>query len=474
MSFMFRKKDINSILENNKNASIQKHLGAFDVTLMSIGATIGTGVMVLTGLVASRDAGPAVVLSFIASAIVCILVALCYAEFSSSIPSTGSAYAYIYVSLGEIIAHLVGWSLIIGYTLSTSTVAGGWAAYFNSLLIEVGINLPSKFTTIPSQGGIINIPAVFVVMLVTFLLSRGTKESKKINNLMVLIKLAVIILFVGVGVFYIKPANWNPFMPFGVKGVFAGAASVFFAYTGFDAVSTCAEEVKNPQRNLPLGIVASLAVCSIIYVIVCLVLTGVAHYTKLNVGDAMSYALATVGQSWAASIISIGAVIGIIAVMLAYSYGGSRILFSMSRDGLLPKAFAKVNFSTGVPVLSTWVLGIVSSLMTGLVDLKQLADVANITLIGTFMLMAVSVVVLRKSEPNLKRNFKVPLVPALPIFAAACCLFLMFNLSKTTWLYYGIWQSIGAVIYFTYSKNHSSLKASPKKIKIKSKTQKTA
>lgn len=457
MASIFRKKDVNSILDSNKSTSMQKHLGAFDVILMSIGATIGTGVMVLTGLVASRDAGPAVVLSFIASAIVCILVALCYAEFASSIPTSGSAYAYIYTSLGEIVAHLVGWSLIVGYTLSTSTVAGGWAAYFNGLLKEIGIHLPEKLTSIPSQGGIVNLPAVLVVLLVTFLLSKGTKESKKINNLMVMIKLGIIVLFVAVGVFYIKPQNWNPFMPFGVKGVFAGAASVFFAFTGFDAVSTSAEEVKNPQRNLPIGIVFSLIACTIIYIIVCLVLTGVTHYTKLNVADAMSYALASVGQGWAASIISVGAVIGIIAVMLSYSYGASRILFSVSRDGLLPKAFSKVNKKTSVPVLSTWVVGCASAVMTGIVDLKQLADLANIILIGTFMLVALSVVVFRKKHPTLKRGFKVPLVPALPMFAVACCIFLMTNLSKTTWLYFGIWLTIGTVIYFTYSRSHSSL-----------------
>lgn len=458
MNFLLRKKDVSLILKSQKANASQRHLGAFDVTLMSIGATIGTGVMVLTGLVASRDAGPAAVLSFIASAIVCMLVGLCYAEFASSIPTSGSAYAYTYVSIGEIVAHLVGWSLIIGYTLSTATVAGGWAAYFNSLLKEIGIDLPAKLTNIPGNGGIINAPAVIVVLLVTFLLSRGTKESKKINNIMVIIKLAVILLFVGVGVFYIKPQNWHPFMPFGVKGVFAGAASVFFAYTGFDAVSTSAEEVKNPQRNLPIGIIISLTVCTIIYVVVSLVLTGVTYYAKLNVGDAMSYALQSVGQGWAASIISVGAIIGILAVMFAYSYGGSHILFSMSRDGLLPKSFSRVNKRTGVPVLSTWVIGITGALMAGVVDLKQLADVANIILIGTFLLVALSVIILRKSQPDLKRNFKVPLVPALPIFAVVCCLFLMLNLSLTTWLYFAIWLSLGLAVYFAYSRKHSLLR----------------
>lgn len=458
MDSIFRKKDVASILES-KN-TLQKTLGAFDVTLMSIGATIGTGVMVLTGLVASRDAGPAVVFSFIGSAIVCILVALCYAEFASSIPSSGSAYAYIYTSLGEIVAHLVGWSLIIGYTLSTATVAGGWAAYFNGLLKSIGIILPYKLTNIPSNGGLINLPAVLVVLLVTFLLSKGTKESKKINNLMVIIKLAIILLFLVVGIFHVNTQNWHPFMPFGIKGVFAGAASVFFAFSGFDAVSTSAEEVKNPQKNLPRGIVSSLIACTLIYIVVCLVLTGLTSYTKLNVADAMSFALSSVNQGWAASIISVGAVIGIIAVMLAYSYGASRILFSVSRDGLLPKVFSKVNKKTNVPTLSTLVVGIAGALMTGLVDLKQLADLANIILIGTFMLVAVSVIVFRKSHPHIKRGFRVPLVPVLPMFAVLCCLFLMYNLSLMTWVYFAAWLTLGTIIYFTYSRKHSCLNLS--------------
>lgn len=458
MNSLLRKKSINSILNGNKANGLKKSLGAFDVTLMSIGAVIGTGVMVLTGLVASRQAGPAVVLSFIASAIVCSLVALCYAEFASSIPSSGSAYAYIYVSLGELVAHLVGWSLVIGYTVSTATVAGGWSAYFNGLLNEVGIQLPAQFVNNPSNGGIANVPAMLVVLFVTFLLSRGTSESKKINNLMVIVKLVVIVLFLAVGVFYVKPENWHPFMPYGMKGVFAGAASVFFAFTGFDAVSTSAEEVKNPQRNLPIGILVSLAVCAIIYVVVCLVLTGVTNYTMLNVGDAMSYALSSVGQGLAASLISVGAIIGIIAVMFAYSFGASRILFSMSRDGLLPGVFSKVNKKSNAPTLSIWVIGIMGSVLSGIIDLKQLADLANIILIGTFMLVALSVIVLRKTHKNLKRNFKVPLVPLLPIIAIAACLFLMFNLSLATWLYFVAWLSLGTAIYFSYSYKHSSLK----------------
>ena len=310
---------------------------------------------------------------------------------------------------------------------------------------------------IPSQGGLFNAPAIFVVLFITLLLSRGTKESKKINNLMVFIKLAVIVLFVAVGAFYIKPQNWRPFMPFGTKGVFAGAASVFLAYAGFDAVSTSAEEVKNPQKNLPIGIIASMIGCTLIYIVVCLILTGVTHYTKLNVGDAMAYALSSVGQGWAASVLSVGAVIGILAVVLAYVYGSSRILFSMSRDGLLPKAYSNVNKKTNVPVLSTWIVGCLAALLAGVVDLKQLADLANMVLLATFSLVALSVIVLRKTHPKLERGFKVPLVPLIPLMAIACCLFLMFSLSRTTWIYFGAWTILGVIVYFIYSHKHSLL-----------------
>ncbi len=470
MRSFFRRKNVNSILDGNKSSSLEKTLGAFDVTLMSIGAVIGTGVMVLTGLVASRDAGPAVVLSFMCSAVVCMLVALCYAEFASSLPSSGSAYSYIYVSLGEVIAHLVGWSLIMGYTVSISAVAGGWAAYFNSLLAEFGVHIPSQFVTIPSQGGILNVPSILVVLFVAFILSRGTKESKKVNNFMVFVKLGVIVLFIAVGAFFIKPKNWHPFMPFGVKGVFAGAASVFFAFTGFDAVSTSAEEVKNPQKDLPIGIFCSLIACTVIYIIVCLVLIGVAPYSTLNVGDAMAYALSSVGQGWAASLLSIGAVIGIMAVIFAYIFGTSRILFSMSRDGLLPKAFSKINPKTNVPTFSTWLVGGAGALISGFVDLKQLADLANIALIGTFLLVAVSIVVLRKTHPNLKRSFRTPFVPVLPGLAVIFSLFLMFNLSKTTWLYFIAWLVVGLIVYFTYSHKNSSLEATDKNVSSSEKT----
>jgi basic amino acid/polyamine antiporter, APA family len=457
MSNLFKKKEIEEVSTINQSRALTKSLSAFDLILMGMGATIGTGVLVITGLVAARDAGPAVSISFIISAIVCALVALCYAEFASAIPSSGSAYAYTYVSLGEFVAYLVGWSIVGGYTVTLASVAGGWSAYFNSVLIQLGIEIPSGLVTIPSQGGIINLPAVFIVLCMSHLLTRGVKESKKVNNLAVFIKIAIVLLFIVVGAFFIKPVNWDPFMPFGINGVFAGAASVFFAFTGFDAISTSAEEVKNPQRNLPLGILGSLMACTAIYVILGFILTGMVSYKELNVGDALAYALNSVGQEWAAGILSVGAVIGIIAVVFAYIFAVPRVLLSMSRDGLLPKSFSELDSKTHAPTFSTWLVGLFGAVVAGLIDLKELADLANMSAILTFALVALSVMVLRKTKPNLKRNFKVPFVPVLPILAMACCLFLMFNLSAKTWFYYLSWIAVGVAVYFSYSRKRSIL-----------------
>ncbi|MCG7320279.1 APC family permease [Brevibacillus laterosporus] len=458
MNYLFRKKDIEDISNTNQSKKLKRSLGAFDLILMGMGATIGTGVLVITGLVAARNSGPAISLSFILSAIVCGLVALCYAEFASAIPSSGSAYAYTYVALGEIVAYLVGWSIVGGYTVSIASVAGGWSAYFNSALTQVGIYLPSKLITTPSEGGLINLPAVFIVICMSYLLTRGLTESKKVNNIAVGIKISIVLLFIIIGAFFIEPENWNPFMPFGMGGVFAGAASVFFAFTGFDAISTSAEEVKDPQRNLPRGILGSLLACTIIYVILGSILTGMVSYKELNVGDALAYALDSVGQGWAAVILSVGAVIGIIAVLFAYMFAVPRVLLSMSRDGLLPKLFSTVNSKTHVPTSSTWMICLLGAIVSGLIDLKELADIANMAAILNFALVALSVIVLRKTQPNLKRNFKMPFVPILPILAILFCLFLAFNLSVKTWIYYFSWIAVGLLIYFSYSRNKSILK----------------
>jgi basic amino acid/polyamine antiporter, APA family len=458
MSGLFRRKSVERILQNNnEKKSITKSLGAMDLTLMGVGAVIGTGVLVLTGLVAARDAGPAVIFSFILAAIVCGFAALCYAEFASTIPVSGSAYAYTYITIGEFIAHLMGWTLLSVYVLTTSAVAGGWSAYFAGFLEGFGIHLPKEFITIPGQGGVVNLPAILIILGITWLLSKGTKESKKINNAMVVIKIGVIALFLVVGVFYVKPENWTPFLPFGVEGVIAGASAVFFAFLGFDALSTSAEEVKNPQRDLPIGIIASLAICTVIYVAVCLVMTGMVPYHELNVPEAMAYVLHAVGQDAVAGIVAAGAIIGIMAVIFAYIYATTRIFYSMGRDGLLPKAFAKMNPKTQAPTMTTWLSGLIAAFVAGFIDLKDLANLANIGALLTFAMVGLSVIILRKSHPTLKRGFRVPLVPILPIISIGACVFLMYNLPSSTWLYFGIWIVLGIAVYFGYSKKNSVL-----------------
>ncbi|WP_028544532.1 amino acid permease [Paenibacillus taiwanensis] len=456
MAELFRKKNVEQMLLQSKSKSVTKSLGAMDLTLLGIGAVIGTGVLVLTGLVAARDAGPAVIFSFIMAAIVCGFAALCYAEISSAIPVSGSVYTYSYATIGEFVAHLMGWTLLSVYVVTTSAVASGWTGYLNNFLSGFGLDLPKELITIPSQGGLVNLPSMMIIMFITWLLSRGTKESKKVNNIMVAIKLGVILLFIVVGVFYVKPSNWTPFMPYGFEGVMSGAAAVFFAFLGFDALSTSAEEVKNPQRDLPIGIITSLGVCTLIYVVVCLVMTGMVPYTELNVPEAMAHVLHVVGQDAVAGVIAAGAIIGIMAVVFAYIYATTRVFYSMSRDGLIPKMFAKMN-KKEAPTTAVWLTGLVSAFVSGFIDLKELSNLANIGALLTFAMVGVTVMILRKTHPNMQRGFKVPLVPLLPIISVGCCLFLMVNLPLQTWLYFGIWLLLGVIVYFGYSRRHSHL-----------------
>ena len=452
---IFRRQKVEHILSQNKQSK-DRSLGTFDLILMSIGAVIGTGVMVLTGVIAARNAGPAVSLSFIGAGISCIFIVLCYAEFSSTIPSAGSSYSYVYVSLGELCAYLVGLCIVFGYILSISTVSAGWSAYFVELLKSANINLPISLTKIPSEGGIINLPAIFVILLITFLLSQGTKESKKVNNLMVLIKLGVIVLFLGVGVFFIHSENWHPFSPFGLTGIFTGASSVFFAFTGFDTTASAAEEVKDPKKSLPISLITSLLICTGIYVIVSLVLTGIALYNKLDVADALSYALILVGQTKVAALLSVGAVIGIMAVIFADAYGSSRILLALGRDKLLPKYCCSMN-TKNAPVYSLWIIGILSAVLGGFVNLTQLANLANMCLLSAYFLVCLSLIVFRKLRPDIKRGFTTPFVPFLPILAMICCAFLIFHLPKIIWLYFGTFIALSVAFYFLYSYKNSSI-----------------
>ncbi|PES71940.1 amino acid permease [Bacillus cereus] len=461
MSKLFQKKSVEKLLEYNKSKNLTKTLGAFDLIMLGIGAIIGTGVLVLTGLVAARDAGPAVIFSFVLAAIVCGFIALCYAEIASTLPTSGSVYTYSYVTIGEFVAHLVGWTLLSIYIVGTAAVASGWTGYFHNLISGLGFDIPKVLLTIPSQGGIMNLPAVIITLIITWMLSRGTKESKRINNIMVLIKIGMVILFIVVGVFYVNPENWVPFAPYGLSGIVAGGAAVFFAFMGFDILATSAEEVKNPQRNLPIGIIISLIVCTLIYVIVCLVMTGMVSYKELNVPEAMAYVMEAVGQGKVAGVISAGAVIGLMAVIFSTMYAATRVFFAMSRDGLLPKSLAKINKKTGAPIFTIGLAGIGSSVIAGFIDLKELANLVNIGGLVTFALVSVSVIILRKTHPNLKRGFRTPFVPILPVISIICCVFFMLNLPLRTWVYFSIWITIGVALYFLYSIKHSDLNTGP-------------
>ncbi|MGY2613975.1 amino acid permease [Bacillus pretiosus] len=457
MSKLLKKKSVTQLLEHNQSKTLTKTLGAFDLIMLGVGSIIGTGVLVLTGLVAARDAGPAVIFSFVLAAIICGFIALCYAEIASTLPASGSVYTYSYATIGEFVAHLVGWSLLLIYIVATAAVAAGWTGYFHNLIKGFGLEIPKALVTIPSHGGIVNLPAVIITLILAWMLSRGTRESKRINNIMVLIKIGMILLFITVGIFYVKPTNWIPIAPYGLSGVFTGGAAILFAFTGFDILATSAEEVKDPKRNLPIGIIASLIICTIIYIMVCLVMTGMVSYKELNVPEAMAYVMEVVGQGKVAGAIAAGAVIGLMAVIFSNMYAATRVFFAMSRDGLLPKSFAKVNKKTGAPTFITGLSGIGSSIIAGFIDLKELVNLVNIGSLVTFTLVCLSVIILRKSHPNLKRGFMVPFVPVLPSVSIVCCVFLMLNLPLRTWMYFSIWITIGAVIYFLYSIKHSNL-----------------
>jgi len=458
---LFRKKPIQVLLNESgaKGASLRKELGAFDLTMLGIGAIIGTGIFVLTGVAAAEHAGPALVLSFVLSALACVFAALCYAEFASTVPVSGSAYTYSYATFGELFAWILGWDLILEYGVASSAVAAGWSGYFQGLLAGFGIELPKALTSAydPEKGTFIDLPAILIILFIVFLLNMGVKKSARFNAIVVLIKVAVILLFLVVGVWYVKPENWTPFMPYGFAGVATGAATVFFAYIGFDAVSTAAEEVRNPQRNMPIGIIVSLLVCTLLYITVSLVLTGIVPYDQLNVKNPVAFALNYINQDWVAGFISLGAIAGITTVLLVMLYGQTRLFYAISRDGLLPKVFARVSPTRQVPYVNTWLTGAAVSVFAGIIPLNKLAELTNIGTLFAFITVSIGVLVLRKTQPDLKRAFRVPFVPVIPILAVLFCGYLVLQLPATTWIGFVSWLLIGLVIYFIYGRKHSAL-----------------
>jgi basic amino acid/polyamine antiporter, APA family len=458
---LLRKKSVAQMLEqvDKSESSLKKSLGAFDLTMLGIGAIMGTGIFVLTGVAAALHAGPALVLSFVIAALACVFAALCYAEFASTVPVSGSAYTYSYAAFGEFVAWMIGWDLILEYGVACAAVASGWSGYAQGLLAGFNIHLPHALTSAfdASKGTIIDLPAVLIIVIITALLMKGTRESASLNTIMVLIKVAVVVLFLVVGVMYVKPENWSPFMPFGFAGVATGAATVFFAFIGFDAVSSAAEEVRNPQRDMPIGIISSLVVCTILYIAVSLTLTGIVPYKLLNVKNPVAFALSYVNQDWVAGFISLGAIVGITTVLLVMMYGQARMFFAMSRDGLLPELFSHVHPRTQVPQKSTLVVAALVATLGGLLPLSSLAQLTNIGTLFAFILVSVGLVVLRRTHPRLPRAFRVPFVPLVPLLSVLFCGYLVFNLPTLTKIGFLGWLSVGAIVYFLYGRKHSRL-----------------
>lgn len=453
---LFRKESLQRYLGTDKHFA--KTLGAFDLLTLGIGAVIGTGIFILPGTVAATETGPAVTLSFVVAAAVCALCSMCYAELSSSIPVAGSAYSYGNILYGELIGWILGWALILEYMLSVAAVSTGWAAYFNSLLASVGIHLPTALTGPynPSAGTYFNLWAFVSVVAIALLLSRGMKSSMKINNVAVIIKIAIIFIFIGVGLFFIKPKNYQPFMPYGTNGVLHGATTVFFAFLGFDVVSASAAEVKNPKRNMPIGIIGTLIIAAVLYMGVSIVLTGMVNYKQLDVANPVAYALKLANQGWIADLLSIGAIVGMSTMMLSMLYSSSRLIYSIGRDGLLPSFLGKIDKS-GLPDNALWVVTIIIALMGAFFSLDALTHLVSIGTLLAFTFVSFGIIPLRHRKDIPEGNFRVPLYPVIPIISGLACIGMMCFLHTQTYIFAGIWFAIGLLIYFTYGYRHSKI-----------------
>ncbi len=440
---------------------LKQTLTARDLTVLGIGAVIGAGIFVLTGIAAAKYAGPAIVVSFILAGIACGLAAMCYSELAAMIPVSGSAYSYAYATMGELMAWIIGWDLVLEYALASSTVAIGWAGYLTSFLDNFGVHLPIYLTTAylaNPEAGFINLPAVAIILLLTGLLVVGIRQSAIFNAAMVLIKLSVIVVFIVAGAGHIESENWSNFTPFGFGGVLTGAGVIFFAYIGFDAVSTAAQEAVNPQKDVPIGIIASLAVCTLLYILVAGVLTGIISYTELNVAAPIALAVDHVGMSWLSPVIKIAAIAGLTSVMLVLLMGQSRIFFSMAKDQLLPPLFAQVHPKFQTPHLSTILVGVAVSLLAGFMPIEKLGELVSIGTLFAFVLVCGGVWILRNSHPEMERHFKCPAVPYVPIAGILVCLSLMAGLPIDTWIRLFVWLLIGFGIYFGYGIKHSQLR----------------
>ncbi len=477
-SNLFKTKSIEQLVGDVERGgkALRRSLSALDLTLLGVGAIIGTGIFVLTGTAAANQAGPAITLSYLAAGLACAFAALCYAEFASMIPIAGSAYTYAYATLGELVAWMIGWDLILEYAVGSMTVAIGWSGYMQRLASGFGLELPIAIGAAPPVG-IINLPAVIIVLLIMILLVVGVRESARFNAVMVAIKVAAVLFFLAAGVTYVEPANWQPYAPYGWPGIMAAAAVVFFAYIGFDAVSTTAEEAKNPKRDLPIGIIASLVICSVLYLAVGAVLTGIVPVIQFRASEAalpgmpmvlqeqsvqflnapVAYALAFIGQGWAAGLVSAGAVAGITSVLLVMLMSQPRIFFSMSRDRLLPQGVSKVHPRFGTPYITTIITCVVVALVAGLTQIQTVGEMTSIGTLFAFTVVCAAVLVLRAKRPDAKRPFRVPFGPLFPVLGILSCSYLMLSLPVLTWVRFLVWLDIGMIIYWSYGRTHSPL-----------------
>ena len=479
MKRFFRTKSRDHMLSDLASGhQLKRVLGPLHLTLLGIGCVIGAGIFVLTGQAAASYAGPAISLSFVISGLACAFAGLCYAEFASMIPMAGSAYTYAYATLGEVFAWIIGWDLILEYLFGASAVAVGWSAYVVSFLKDFGLALPASLASAPlaydpvtglhATGGIVNLPAVFIVALMIALLVVGIRESANFNNAIVAVKVTVILLFIGFGAGYIHPANWHPFIPqntgvfgqFGLSGLLRGSAVVFFAYIGFDAVSTAAQESRNPQRDMPIGILASLAICAVLYVVVSLVLTGLVPYTKLGVPDPIAVGIDAAGPAlrWLRPLVKAGAIAGLSSVVMVLLLGQTRVFFSMAKDGLLMPVFSRVHPRFQTPYVTTLVTGVVAVIIAGLFPIGYISELVSIGALLAFTMVSVGILVLRRTRPDYPRPFRTPWVPVVPILGALLSLVQMAALPRGTWIRLVVWMVIGLALYGCYGQRHSRLR----------------
>lgn len=488
---LFRTKSVEQSMADTHEPEhqLKRSLSALDLTVFGVGVIIGTGIFVLTGTVAKNNAGPAVALAFVAAGVVCALAAICYAELASTVPVAGSAYTFSFATLGELPAWIIGWDLVLEFALGTAVVAVGWSGYVRSLLDNAGWHLPQALSgTSDTEGFGFDLLAFLLVLLLTGILVLGMKLSARVTTVVVAIKLAVVLLVIIAGAFFIHSANYKPFLPpavsstkasgldspliqvlfgyaptsFGVQGIFTAAAVVFFAFIGFDIVATAAEETKNPQRDMPRGILGSLFICTALYVAVSIVVTGMQKYTELSVDAPLADAFKATGHPWYAGVISFGAAVGLTTVCMILLLGQTRVFFAMSRDGLIPRFFSRVHPKFRTPYRSTILLGGLIAVIAGFTSISELAALVNIGTLFAFVLVAVGVIILRRTRPDLPRSFRTPWVPVLPVLSVAASLWLMLNLPSETWLRFGIWMVIGVVVYFLYGRSHSRMNRADK------------